>query len=618
MMGFAAPFAFLWAALLGLLVLLYLWERQRRRVVLPSLLLWEQVRDDHIAVSRFQPDLLFLMQLLALLLLVTGLARPYWKEAGSLSGGTRHVIVLDITASMQARESSTTRFETARAEARQLVDGLPAADEVMLITAGRTVSVLSEWTRDHDAIRQALARTAAIDTGGDLALALGFAEGARQRSPLPADVFVFTDTPAGDLPAHLREHATIFQSGRTDANVAIESLQIEQGRFQGHEGARAQVQVRNFSASEVHGLLTVQVEDSVVERHGVTLGPQESKRIRIGRFPHAGKVTARLEPSDALALDNIAYGWIRATRPLRLLVVSAPSSLVSDLRRVAPAARLQLTTVTPEGLTPEHLQTADTVIFHRVAPDPTPGVRALYIYPPKVSWLATTGEATSLEIIDWNTEHAALRDLQPLLAAPLLRARIVVPPTGSEVLLRTRTEEQEIPLAFAIEREAQRLACITFDLEAEHVLRNDNTTLLLLLLNLIDWLAPQQDEVMIARTGEAVSLGAAPTIEVTDPRGAPMSSSGPTAIVEPLLAGVHEIRDGDKKRVLLANFADPQESSIGRTASAVPPLPVASPARAATRQAKSVEGFGAWLWLVAAALLVAEWMIATRRPAESN
>src|SRR6266436_2898467 len=116
-MGFLEPLAFAFAALYGVLVLFYLWERWRRRVVVPSLLLWQLVREDTIRARRFRPDLLFVLQLLLLTCLIAGLARPYahGRAAGAVSG--RHIFVLDTSASMQAQEGRTSRFEAARRQA---------------------------------------------------------------------------------------------------------------------------------------------------------------------------------------------------------------------------------------------------------------------------------------------------------------------------------------------------------------------------------------------------------------------------------------------------------------------------------------------------------------------
>ncbi len=633
-MGLANPWALGWAALLAVLVWLYLLEQRRQRVVVPSFLVWQQVHDERLTAARFRPDWLFWLQLLTLLLLITGLARPY-RVVQATPSGMRHILVLDTTASMQAREDATSRFETARYEALQYLEGLPDVDEVMLVEAGHTASVLVNWTRNTTTVREALERATPIDAGGDLANAVAFADGARQRSEKPADVLVFTDMPASSLPSHLRQNVSVFQSGSSDDNVAIESMELTQGRFQGPEGARVTVQVHNFSAREMHGLVSVQLENSVVARHGVSLGAKESKRFQVSGFTRSGRVTASLEPADALTLDNVAYGWVHSVRAMRVLLVSNPTTLATELRSLAPAARLQLTVVAPTAYTEEAARAADIVIFHRWAPKAPPAESTLYIFPPtQGSPFSSHGEEAGLELLDWNAEHAAMRGLQLLLDRPLQRVRVVEPPPGSEILLRSRSTTREVALVFAHESAAQRLACLSFDLEAEQMLRTDNTSFLLLFLSLLDWLAPQADDVIVVRTGEAVNLGFAGAAKLVDPRGQEQdiqasdasgtsdnsgtsgtAGTSGTSLIEPLLAGVHELRTASSKRTLLATFADARESDIGRTMEPTGRVQAAQAASLVTAAAPPADSFEMWLWLAAAVLLLVEWWFATRRVA---
>ena len=110
-------------------------------------LLWEAVRDDNIRARRFRPDLLFLLQLLLLTSLIAGLARPYWRdhEGGEMSG--RHIFVLDTSASMQARERGTSRFDDARNQALKQL---------------RSLGELIVWTMS----RHSLSAVRIIDEGG--------------------------------------------------------------------------------------------------------------------------------------------------------------------------------------------------------------------------------------------------------------------------------------------------------------------------------------------------------------------------------------------------------------------------------------------------------------------
>ncbi len=614
-MGVLEPLALVFSGLYGVLVLFYLWERWRRRVAVPSLLLWEAVREDTIRARRFRPDLLFMLQLLLLSALIAGLARPYLAGPGGVDVGGRHIFVLDTSASMQAREGTSSRFDEARRQALKLLHGLHDADEVMLVDAGHTPEVMINFTRDHQAVATALQQAAPTDTAGDLALALAFVEPARQREDVPTEVEVFTDIPRAQLPPRLRDQVSVFQVGESDDNLAIEALQIFQGRFQDPRSARAYVLVENFGHRDGHGFLTVQLEDQVVNRNGFTIAPRESKGFLIHDFPGPGRVIAQLEVADALAADNRAYGWIRPVTPTRVLVASPPSPLLDDLRDLATATPgLQLSIVDPADFSVAAAQQVDLVIFHRFVPAAGPGVNALYIYPPKDNGLfPVAADAENIEVLDWNARHAALQSLRPLASLPLQRARVLSVPAWSEPLLWSRTIEREFPLAFAGERDGHREACIAFDLEAERLLSSDNINFFLFFMNLLGWLTPESRTALVVDTGAVQALDGLPAhpVRVRDPHGTVRALEAGHLTLQPLYAGEYRISADGTSRTLLANFFDPVESDIGRAAKEPPVRPASSPPTRSTTAGPRSE-YGRWLYYAAAALLLLEWAVARR------
>ena len=95
--------------LLGLLAIpllgLYFLKIRRRRVTVPSLLLWEElVRAERLArpFDRFRRNILLWLQLLLLLLVTLAFARPAIFGTGST--GRSVVLVIDTSASMAATD----------------------------------------------------------------------------------------------------------------------------------------------------------------------------------------------------------------------------------------------------------------------------------------------------------------------------------------------------------------------------------------------------------------------------------------------------------------------------------------------------------------------------------
>ncbi|MCK6556025.1 VWA domain-containing protein [Candidatus Binatia bacterium] len=622
MFALAEPLALLLAGLYGLLVLYHMWERRRRRLVVPSLLLWQAVSEDVIRARRFRPDLLFVVQALALAALILGLARPYRPGLAESEPTGRRIFVLDTSASMQSREGRQTRFESARAAATERLAGLPGDTEVMLLAADNGPRVVVDFTRDRAAVRAALTSLQPVDLGGDLTLTLAFADAVRQRTDLPTAIDVFTDVARASIPATMRDRVTLHQSGETDANLAITGIQVFQGRFQDPAAARATIQVQNFAPDDGHGVLTIELGGTVLNRTGFTLPGRGARSFLFDRLPNAGPLLARLETDDALAVDNAAFAWVAPVRPLHVLLVSDDAALARELRELAGAVSgLVVSTTDPQAFDPARPGDADVVVLHGLAPNPPLDVNALYVFPHADSALfPATAEVEDVEVIDWDDTHPALRGLRPLAAMPLRRGRMVDAPPWMRPIVRSRAAAGEFPLVLAGERDGHRVACITFDLGAEGLLRTDRVNLLLLTINILGWLAPGADETFVVRTGETADLGRFPTDTVTvdGPQGATRTIPGPQVAFEPVLAGAYRVRSDGVSRLVLANFLDPTESDIGRAGrDASSELPAAAPRSTADRRSRppSVSAAQPWLYAAALVLLVVEWALWTRRPA---
>ena len=102
-MGLLAPLALAALPLLAIIVALYLLKLRRPMAPVASLHLWESLTRDREANSlwqRLRVSTLLLLQLLALLILILALARP-WVPSGEKIG-QHAIIVVDVSASMSA------------------------------------------------------------------------------------------------------------------------------------------------------------------------------------------------------------------------------------------------------------------------------------------------------------------------------------------------------------------------------------------------------------------------------------------------------------------------------------------------------------------------------------
>ncbi len=619
-MGILNPAALPFLAVLGVLVLIYLRERLRTRIEVPALLFWLEVKEDKLRIRRFLPSLLFWLQAALLLLLVGGLLHPFRPRTVTETRGDRQILVFDVSASMQAREGRTRRFELALDQAKQVIKSLGALDEVMLIAVSTRPQLVSGFTTDQRAVLHLLETLQPLDTGTNLTLGIELALAQRDREGRQAKVHVFTDLPksAVALPETQVKELVYHRVGKNDDNMAVAALHLYQNPFQNYSQAQAYVLVRNYASRQKSATLTVQLNDKTIFRREFTLAARDVASFSVKGFDGPGKLVARIEPDDALTVDNQALAWLAERGQRRLVVVSPVKGLQEELERVSRAIPgLTLTTITPETFSEKTLNPQDVVLFHQFVPGPTVMANSLYVFPPPENPLfPVVMEAADLHILDWREGHEILQNLRYVEALPLKKARVLALPSWAQVLISSRTQTGEVPLALTGEKDGHRVVCLAFDLNKGNLTNSDNLTLLLLFLNTISWLLPNDPEApMVVSTGETFFLP--PDAAHDSPRFAP--PSGREALieggaVEVERVGVYRLTGSRYHATLYANLFDEEESDIGRSEADAPLATLAVEAHAPQELVQTVpEEFGRSLYYGAAALLLLEWLYALWR-----
>ncbi|MER3398117.1 MAG: hypothetical protein C4316_06190 [Chloroflexota bacterium] len=229
-MGLIAPAALALLLLAGPIIILYLLKLRREQRPVSSLLLWPPARASLQANQpwqRFRWSWLLLLQLLVLVALVLGSARPFRVETAQPTG--RNVLVLDTSASMGATDVPPSRLEAAKREARRYLDSLHPDDEVALVVGGRQARVVVSPTRDRDLVRRALdaVRVTAepSDLGEVLRLAVGIAGGPGQGRVVLLSDGVVPNLPLGRLPVPLEFRPV----GARGNNLGITAVQLRPG-----------------------------------------------------------------------------------------------------------------------------------------------------------------------------------------------------------------------------------------------------------------------------------------------------------------------------------------------------------------------------------------------------
>jgi len=428
------PAGLSWLLLLPLLLVPYFLRQQPRRRIIPALFLFAGIEPaQRVRLGgrlRLRP--LFVLQLLLLLVTIAALCRPLLRATE-----VRSALVLDDAASMQAVEpGGESRFAAAIGLARDELSGdaagswdvfglAPAPHEVGLgLTPAQARSALSgirpqPCAHPDDATLRSFFERLARD---------GYAR-----------VHVVSDRAAASTE---RFHVTTV--GTAQRNVAITDLSLMPSAVAGRP-ALLNAAVENFSPRPA--TVPFRVEDTqsgaVIDARKLELGPHQSTTVT-AEVDTSSKLIARIEPRDALAVDDAAEIVPRGGSKREVLLVAADTQALDS---VGPLLGIHLETVTAERYRPELARGHDLVIFHRAAPREPPPTAALYLLPPPATFLPAHGARVDQPAITFVVpthpvarylNFAALRPRQALDFAPLPQWQpIALAGAGAVILERT-------------------------------------------------------------------------------------------------------------------------------------------------------------------------------------
>lgn len=356
---------------------------------------------------RFQELLLLLVRVAFLLLLALALARPtLTRVASGVGDAVDAVVVIDTSASMDAREGAGTRLEQARAAASSLLDQLPLHSTVQVVTCSDRAATLGPRNpSDLEQTRELLQSIQVSHLATDLLPGVNEAAAILQRGQAPnKELYLFSDMQrlgweqqGAALADRLREmskQANIYLvrcGRRTPRNAGIIDILPQSGIPHVGERAGFAVLVRNHGTESVRNLtvsLSAEGRETERESQPVTeIAPGETRAIPLSaRLTKSGLrvLTATLKQDD-LEADNRFDRVLHVRDQVRVLVVDGASNpkkperaasfyLLHGLRPVKETERtsypIQPALVTPRQAAPALLADTDLCVLVNVALQP--------------------------------------------------------------------------------------------------------------------------------------------------------------------------------------------------------------------------------------------------------
>lgn len=466
-MTFLTPLTGIIAGAIGvpLLVTLYFLKLRRRKIQVSSTLLWRKAVQDLQANAPFQKlrkNILLLLQLLILAGLIFALMQPEVERQGDL--GTRHVIMLDRSASMGALDASgRTRLERSREKALEFVQAMRTpgpfssgrADEAMVVSFDVNGEVLTQFTSDKSALTDAIN---AVTLGSGSSSLADVMRLVRAQAPQTPDAPV--DEEGGRLPdagvgtlhlytdGRLPDAAEAMTSARDEViyyapddvapfNVGIVSLQAARGFddpsmlsvFVGVAGSvrtqtQVDVQIRIGDQERIFPVTLTAAAETPDAASQTEQPPATGSTTITLSYPASAVVEARLvgrEMSrDVLAVDNVGWLVVAEARRLKVACVTSGNIFLSNALRGMALAELTMLTASEfeARLRARTTREFDVIVFDRYFPPvdesvPLPPGRYLVLgdLPPPPLGPVVEGDAEQAQFTLVSREHPLTRGL---------------------------------------------------------------------------------------------------------------------------------------------------------------------------------------------------------------
>ena len=304
-MSFANPTALFWLLLAIPIFGLHLLKSRVRTVRVSTMMFWDQVTELE-QTRRLSFNLRhwisLLLQLLLLCFLVLTVARP------SIGSGNRKprriIVVLDNSASMQSVSEQTTRFELAKQQVSQIVEGLQMGDQMAILTTSPGPHVACGFTQSARTLANSLDAAQATDCAAKLTASLDMAS---QLLNVGGDdqIICVTDTVEDkSASANSLEDIRWAFVGDSVDNTAITQFQVRRSPAD-PAGFEILFEVSSFSGKSLQNRVELRLNDSLIDVFPLTLNPGDVWSRNLDYVSSEGGVlTASLSESDSLEIDN--------------------------------------------------------------------------------------------------------------------------------------------------------------------------------------------------------------------------------------------------------------------------------------------------------------------------
>lgn len=568
-MNFLNPLSFFLAALLPIIILMYLLRLRRPQQVVSSTFLWQRMVRDVEANApwqKLQRNIIMILQLLFLASLIFALANPFlWREG---IGGSSMIIIIDTSASMAATDIEPSRIEAAKQQAQALTEEAPENTRITVISAGERTEILVSASQDRRLTQQAINSIGTPFGNSDFTTALQITSAITSQQP-NTDVILLSD---GNV--ILPDRSTIqgnllyYPIGLKSANIGITNIQLEQNPS--GDNNTLFVQVENFGSEETARRLEIYADDTLINAVDLNIAP-----LSIESYLHQGisidskVIEARLSPSDFFQNDDIAWAIGGELEAVEILLVTEGNRFLETALSLLP--NISFSKLDPMSFETTNDLDSDLIIFDGYNPpaESIPASNLFFIGPEESNSLfELTGTVENPTPRPANTESPLLKNIS-LDGVNIRQASRISLPPWANTGISGDVDGSSIPLLFYGSQAGQRIAVLSFKFQDSDL--PIQVAFPLLVANIINWLAPNTglDTPSTSQSYFTTSVSIPLDVDlvtITQPNGTKVQTiidQAGSLIFNTPNPGIYTIDLGNGNSILAAsNFFSTQESNI--------------------------------------------------------
>ncbi len=615
-MGILNLFALAYLATIGLVVLIYLIRKKRKTILIPSFIPWRGIKEGVVRKRFFLLDTLFFLQITILSLLTLFLAQPYITSTLKGITGKDIILLIDTSASMQTKEGEQTRLELAKSEALKIIEKMGLADKVQIISLPSSPLIVSEPIGEKGKLKRIIQNLAVTDTTSNLEEGLSLATALLRRGS-SGEIYLFTDKIPADVNAFQGGKVKVIRCGKTTTNnVAIVGLDVYQDIFKEYSEREAYVTIRNMGADTKNVLLKSYLDQRPLIEETAELDPQEERTVRIRGITGPGLLKVELHPEDALTVDNYAFALIRPKKTLKVLVVSSGGIIEEELAKIDKAVEeVDFVFASPQTYNQQTPKGFAIYLFHNYVPETIPDMNSLFVLPPQENKLfPVEGWFRGAKIVDWELSHPIMRYLDYMEEIWLARTLAFKNIGGLSPVVMASIGNHPFPVAMAGLMKGKRVAVLGFDLAEFSFSKARDIPILIMFLNLLQWLDPDGTFATQVKTGKSLTIDLHEELKelsLTNPKGktSRLEPSGNVLTIKDInYTGEYTLKGKGIERRFVANLFDREESDVRPSFHFKEEIPFEE-AKAIPFSLKEKQELGQYFLIIVLVLLLAEWVL---------